>query len=105
MHIRALLSRCAGSTRLHRIDRARRGRGCHGGLLEEDPDEPGAPPLTFLTPTANFQIAFRPGQHPLVARPTGAAPGTLPKVTWSRQIEIDPRVRGFKLEFNEADFR
>jgi hypothetical protein len=40
-----------------------------------------------------------------VARPTGAAPGDLPKVTWSRQLDIDPRVRGFKLEFNQADFR
>jgi hypothetical protein len=40
----------------------------------------------------------------LVARPTGAAPGTLPRVTWRRQIEIDPRVRGFKLQFTEADF-
>jgi hypothetical protein len=40
-----------------------------------------------------------------VARPTGAAAGTLPQVTWARQIEIDPRVRGFKLQFNEADFR
>ena len=73
--------------------------------LNQDPDVPGAAPLTFLGPTANTQLAFRPGQHHLVARPTGAAPGTLPKVTWARQIEIDPRVRGFKLQFNEADFR
>jgi len=68
-------------------------------------DAPGAPLLTFLSPTANFQIAFRPGQHRLVARPTGAAPGTRPRVTWSRRIEIAPRVRGFKLQSNEADFR
>jgi len=40
-----------------------------------------------------------------VARPTGAAPGSLPAVTWSRQVEIDPRVRGFKLTFSEADFK
>jgi len=73
--------------------------------LNQDPDVPGTAPLTFLGPTANTQLAFRPGQHHLVARPTGAAPGTLPKVTWARQIEIDPRVRGFKLQFNEADFR
>jgi len=73
--------------------------------LNQDPDVPGTAPLTFLGPTANIQLAFRPGQHRLVARPTGAAPGTLPKVTWARQIEIDPRVRGFKLQFNEADFR
>jgi hypothetical protein len=73
--------------------------------LNQDPDVPGTPPLTILWPTANFQLAFRPGQHRLVARPTGAAPGDLPRVTWSRQIEIDPRVRGFKLEFNQADFK
>ena len=35
----------------------------------------------------------------------GAEPGDLPKVTWSRQIEVDPRVRGFKLQFNQADFK
>ena len=73
--------------------------------LNQDPDAPGAPPLTVLWPTANIQLAFRPGQHRLVARPTGAAPGDLPRVTWSRQIEIDPRVRGFRLQFNQADFR
>ena len=73
--------------------------------LNQDPDAPGAPPLTFLAPASSFRIAFRPGQHLLVARPTGAAPGSLPKVTWRRQIEIDPRVRGFKLHFNEADFQ
>jgi hypothetical protein len=73
--------------------------------LNQDPDAPGAPPLTFIAPASSFRIAFRPGQHLLVARPTGAAPGSLPKVTWRRQIEIDPRVRGFKLHFNEADFQ
>ena len=73
--------------------------------LNQDPDTPGAPPLTFLRPKESMQLAFRPGQYSLVARPTGAAPGSLPRVTWSRQVEIDPRVRGFKLEFGEADFR
>lgn len=73
--------------------------------LNQNPDVPGAPPLTVLFPAGNLRLAFRPGQHRLVARPTGAAPGDLPQVTWSRQIEIDPRVRGFKLEFNQADFK
>jgi hypothetical protein len=73
--------------------------------LNQDPDVRGAPPLTVLSPTANIQLAFRSGQYRLVARPTGAAPGDLPNVTWSRQLEIDPRVRGFRLEFNQADFR
>ena len=73
--------------------------------LNQDPDAPGAPPLTVLFPAKTFQLAFRPGQHRLVARPTGAAPGDLPKVTWTRQLEIDPRVRGFRLEFGQADFR
>jgi hypothetical protein len=62
-------------------------------------------PSAILRPNASLQIAFRPGQHRLAARPTGGAPGTLPQVTWSRQMEIDPRVRGFKLQFNEADFK
>jgi hypothetical protein len=73
--------------------------------LNQDPDAPGSAPLTILFPAANLQLAFRPGQYRLVARPTGAAAGDLPRVTWNRQVEIDPRVRGFKLQFNEADFK
>jgi len=73
--------------------------------LNQDPGAPGASPFTFLFPGGSLQVAFRAGQYHLVARPTGAAPGTLPPVTWDRQIAIDPRVRGFKLQFNEADFR
>ena len=73
--------------------------------LNQNPDAPGAQPLTILFPANSLQLAFRAGQYRLVARPTGAAPGSLPNVTWSRQVEIDPRVRGFKLTFNEADFK
>src|SRR5262245_63551259 len=73
--------------------------------LDQDPAARGAAPLTFLFPSATFQLAFRAGQYRLVAVPTGAAPGSLPSVTWSRQVEIDPRVRGFKLQFNQADFK
>jgi hypothetical protein len=73
--------------------------------LNQDPDAPTTMPMTILYRADQMQLAFRPGRHVLVARPTGAAPGDLPRVTWSRQIDIDPRVRGFKLEFNQADFR
>ena len=73
--------------------------------LNQDPDVRGTYPMTFLAPKASLQLAFQPGQHLLVARPSGALPGTLPNVTWRRQLEIDPRVRGFKLQFNEADFK
>ena len=73
--------------------------------LNQDPGNPGTAPLTILMQGGSLQMGFRAGQHSLVARPTGALPGTLPAVTWSRQIDIDPRVRGFKLQFNEADFR
>jgi hypothetical protein len=73
--------------------------------LNQNPDAPGAQPLTILFPNGSLRLAFKPGQYSLVARPTGAAPGDLPKVTWSRQLEVDPRVRGFKLEFNQADFK
>ena len=72
--------------------------------LDQDPATPGAAPLTFLFPSATFQLGFRSGRYGLVAVPTGAAPGSLPSVSWRRQIEIDPRVRGFKLQFNQADF-
>jgi len=76
-----------------------------GVYLNQDPGAPGTAPFAILRPSASLQVAFRPGQHTLVARPTGAPPGTLPPVNWSRQIEIDPRVRGFKLQFAEADFK
>ena len=72
--------------------------------LNQDPDA-GAAPVTILFPGTSMQLAFDSGQHHLVARPTGAAPGDLPNVTWSRQIELDPRVRGFKLKFDESDFK
>ena len=32
-------------------------------------------------------------------------PGDLPQVTWSRQLDIDPRVRRFTLTFNRTDFK
>lgn len=73
--------------------------------LNQDADAPGTAPTTILYPAGELRLAFRPGIHRLVARPTGAAPGDLPKVTWTRQLDIDPRVRGFTLTFNRADFR
>ena len=73
--------------------------------VNQDADAPGTPPVTVLFPGADIKLAFRPGLHRLVARPTGAAPGDLPRVTWSRQLEVDPRVRGFKLTFHQADFK
>jgi len=76
-----------------------------GLYLNQEPGTPGTAPFAILRPNANLQVAFRPGEHRLLARPTGAPPGTLPPVTWSRQMDIDPRVRGFKLQFNEADFK
>ena len=75
------------------------------GLPEPEPGCARRAALTILFPANSLQLAFRAGQYRLVARPTGAAPGSLPNVTWSRQVEIDPRVRGFKLTFNEADFK
>jgi hypothetical protein len=76
-----------------------------GLYLNQDPGAPGVAPFAILRPGANLQVAFRPGQHSMMARPTGGAPGTLPAVQWSRQLEIDPRVRGFKLQFQEPDFK
>jgi hypothetical protein len=73
--------------------------------LNQNPDAPGTLPMTILFPGGDLKLAFRSGQYRVVARPTGAAPGSLPKVTWSREVEIDPRVRGFKLTFNQADFK
>ena len=76
-----------------------------GLYLNQEPGAPGVAPFAILRPNGSLQVAFRPGQHTMVARPTGAPPGTLPPGQWRRQFEIDPRVRGFKLQFNEADFK
>ena len=76
-----------------------------GVYLNQEPGTPGVAPFTILRPSGSLQVAFRPGEYRMVARPTGAPPGTLPAVTWSRQMEIDPRVRSFKLQFQEADFK
>jgi len=76
-----------------------------GLYLNQDPGGPGVAPFAILRPNGSLQVAFRPGQHSMVARLTGAPPGTLPDVQWRRQFDIDPRVRGFKLQFNEADFK
>jgi hypothetical protein len=73
--------------------------------LNQNADAPGAAPLTVLFPAGTMQLAFKPGLYRLVARPTGAAAGDLPKVTWTRDLQIEPRVRGFKLTFNQADFK
>ena len=76
-----------------------------GVYMNQAPGAPGVALFTIIRPSGSIQVAFRPGEYRLVARPTGAPPGTLPPVTWSRQMDIDPRVRGFKLQFNEADFK
>lgn len=76
-----------------------------GIYLNQTVGAPGVAPFAILRPAASLQVAFRSGQHTMEARPTGAAPGTLPNVAWRRQFEIDPRVRGFKLQFAEADFK
>jgi len=76
-----------------------------GIYMNQEPGAAGVAPFTILRPNGSIQVAFRPGQYTLVARPTGAPPGTLPSVQWRRQMEIDPRVRGFKLQFNQADFK
>jgi hypothetical protein len=76
-----------------------------GVYLNQESGSPGVAPFTILRPNGSLQVAFRAGQHTLVARPTGAPPGTLPSVEWRRRMEIDPRVRSFKLQFNEADFK
>ncbi len=75
-----------------------------GVYLNQEPGAAGIAPFTILRPSGSLQVAFRPGQHTLIARPTGAAPGVLPAVQWRRQVEIDRHVRGFRLQFAEADF-
>jgi len=73
--------------------------------LNADPAAAGKGPLMILRPGDSRQYALLAGRHRLVGRPTGAPPGTLPPVTWDREFEIDPRVRSFRLQLNEADFK
>ncbi len=72
--------------------------------LNVEPGTPGKGPFTILRPGERRQVALVAGRHSLEAHPTGAPPGTLPPVRWSRQMEIDARVRSFTLRFHEADF-
>jgi hypothetical protein len=69
---------------------------------------PGGPcqgPFTILRTGDSRQVALLAGRHRLVARQTGAPPSTLPSVSWDRQIDVDPRVQSFRLQFNEAVFK
>jgi hypothetical protein len=69
---------------------------------------PGGPcqgPFTILRTGDSRQVALLAGRHRLVARPTGAPPGTLPSVSWDRQIDVNPRAQSFTLQFSETDFK
>jgi len=73
------------------------------GIYTTRSRDPGTAPLTILRPGGASRSPSRRVGTP-DRRPPAPA-GTLPSVTWSRQIDIDPRVRGFKLQFAEADFK
>ena len=49
-----------------------------GVYLNQDAKNPGTAPFTILRPSSSLKVAFRAGQHTLVARPTGAPPGNCP---------------------------
>ena len=44
-----------------------------GLYLNQEPGGPGVAPFAILRPNGSLQVAFRPGQHSMVARPTGGA--------------------------------
>ena len=74
--------------------------------LDADPAIAGVPPLFTLRPGESRQLALIAGPHRIVARPTvETVAGAASSVRYERQIQIDPRDRGFRLQLSEAEFR
>lgn len=74
--------------------------------LDSDPAVTGVVPSLTLRPGEGRQLALLAGPHRIIARPVGeptAAPA--PTGRYERQIQIDPRDRGFRLRLLEGEFR
>ena len=76
-----------------------------GLYLNQDPVPPAWPPSPSCARTAASRSPSAPASIACWPARPAPRPGRCPAVQWSRQFEIDPRVRGFKLQFQEADFK
>ncbi len=73
--------------------------------LDADPALGAVPPLLTLRPGEGRQLALVAGPHKIVARPAAEAPGAAPPTgRYERQIQIDPRDGGFRLQLSEGEF-
>lgn len=74
--------------------------------LDTDPASPGVPPFLVLRPGESRHLALLAGPHRIVAQPVAETSGAAERVgRYERQIQIDPRDRGFRLQLSEGDFR
>lgn len=74
--------------------------------LDSDPTATGAVPSLTVRPGEGRRLALLAGPHRIVARPAGEYTGA-PEATgrYERQILVDPRDRGFRLQLFEGKFK
>ena len=74
--------------------------------LDTDPATPDVLPFLVLRPGEGRQLSLVAGPHRIVANPIAEASGApAPAARYERQIQIDPRDRGFRLQLLEGEFR
>jgi hypothetical protein len=74
--------------------------------LDSDPAASGVIPSLTLRPGEGRRLALLAGPHRIVARPVGEPSGApAPAGKYEREIQIDPRDRGFRLQLLEGEFR
>jgi len=74
--------------------------------LDTDPATPDVLPFLVLRPGEGRQLSLVAGPHRIVANPIAETSGVpAPAARYERQIQIDPRDRGFRLQLLEGEFR
>ena len=74
--------------------------------LDTDPATPDVLPFLVLRPGEGRQLSLVAGPHRIVANPIAETSGApAPAARYERQIQIDPRDRGFRLHLSEGEFK
>lgn len=74
--------------------------------LDTDPATPDVLPFLVLRPGEGRQLSLVAGPHRIVANPIAETSGApAPTARYERQIQIDPRDRGFRLQISEGEFK
>lgn len=74
--------------------------------LDTDPATPDVLPFLVLRPGEGRQLSLVAGPHRIVANPIAETSGApAPAARYERQIQIDPRDRGFRLQLSEGEFK